>query len=105
MDRLTRRLAPRGWSALHFREGDWKSCNSAIVRNNVIVSCLEKTLGHQDALLICCIARGQGPCGEEWDPKYDGTDETNPIYGNPRSDGISLACMNSLVERNVNDTL
>jgi hypothetical protein len=29
---------PRGWSALHFREGDWKSCSGGVIRNNVIVS-------------------------------------------------------------------
>lgn len=43
----------------------------------------------------------QGPCGEEWDPAYDGTVEQSPPFGNPRSDGISLACMDSLVEKNV----
>ncbi|KAL7409718.1 hypothetical protein BDY24DRAFT_402237 [Mrakia frigida] len=68
---------PRGWSALHFREGDWKSCSGGIIRGNEI-----------------------GPCGEEWDPAYDGTEEKSPPFGNPRSDGISLACMDSLVEKN-----
>jgi hypothetical protein len=43
----------------------------------------------------------QGPCGEEWDPAYDGIIEKTPPWGNPRSDGISLACMDSLVENNV----
>jgi hypothetical protein len=48
--------------------------------------------------------RAQGPCGEEWDDEYDGTIETpTPPFGNPRADGISLACMDSLVEGNVSD--
>ncbi len=47
----------------------------------------------------------QGPCGEEWDDEYDGTVETaTPPYGNPRADGISLACQESLVERNVSES-
>lgn len=44
---------------------------------------------------------GKGPCGEEWDINYDGLEEKSPLWGNPRSDGISLACMNSVVEGNV----
>lgn len=43
----------------------------------------------------------QGPCGEEWDDAYDGMDEIKPPWGNPRADGISLACKDSVVERNV----
>jgi len=43
----------------------------------------------------------QGPCGEEWDDEYDGLSESEPINGNPRADGISLACQDSIVERNV----
>lgn len=43
----------------------------------------------------------QGPCGEEWDDEYDSMDETKPLWGNPRADGISLACKDSIVERNV----
>lgn len=43
----------------------------------------------------------QGPCGEEWDDEYDGMDEIRPPWGNPRADGISLACKDSIVERNV----
>jgi len=31
-------FSPRGWSALHFREGDWKSCSGGIIRGNEIVS-------------------------------------------------------------------
>ncbi|WVQ82978.1 hypothetical protein IAT38_005116 [Cryptococcus sp. DSM 104549] len=69
---------PRGWSALHFREGDRKHCRFGHVVDNEI-----------------------GPAGEEWDDEYDGMDETKPVYGNPRADGISLACKDSVVERNV----
>ncbi|WVQ96691.1 hypothetical protein IAU59_003797 [Kwoniella sp. CBS 9459] len=69
---------PRGWSALHFREGDRKQCRFGKVVDNEI-----------------------GPCGEEWDDDYDGTDEKEPPYGNPRADGISLACKDSIVERNI----
>ncbi|OCF33473.1 hypothetical protein I316_04894 [Kwoniella heveanensis BCC8398] len=69
---------PRGWSALHFREGDRKQCRFGKVVDNEI-----------------------GPCGEEWDADYDGTDEKEPPYGNPRADGISLACKDSIVERNI----
>ena len=43
----------------------------------------------------------QGPCGEEWDDEYDSMDETKPLWGNPRADGITLACKDSIVERNV----
>ncbi|WWC70769.1 uncharacterized protein I206_104720 [Kwoniella pini CBS 10737] len=69
---------PRGWSALHFREGDRKQCRYGKVINNEI-----------------------GPCGEEWDDDYDGENELEPPFGNPRSDGISLACKDSIVERNI----
>ncbi|WWC62592.1 uncharacterized protein I303_105189 [Kwoniella dejecticola CBS 10117] len=69
---------PRGWSALHFREGDRKQCRYGKVINNEI-----------------------GPCGEEWDDDYDGENELEPPFGNPRSDGISLACKDSLVEKNI----
>ncbi|ODO05275.1 hypothetical protein L198_01967 [Cryptococcus wingfieldii CBS 7118] len=69
---------PRGWSTLHFREGDSKQCRFGHIVDNEI-----------------------GPCGEEWDDDYDGMDEVNPPWGNPRADGISLACKDSIVERNV----
>ncbi|EIW73699.1 hypothetical protein TREMEDRAFT_24408 [Tremella mesenterica DSM 1558] len=69
---------PRGWSALHFREGDDKQCRKGLIVGNEI-----------------------GPCGEEWDDEYDGVVERSPPWGNPRSDGISLACQDSLVEKNV----
>ncbi|OXB37448.1 hypothetical protein LQV05_003528 [Cryptococcus neoformans] len=69
---------PRGWSALHFREGDERQCRFGHIVDNEI-----------------------GPCGEEWDDEYDSMDETKPLWGNPRADGISLACKDSIVERNV----
>ncbi|OXH56490.1 hypothetical protein J002_02846, partial [Cryptococcus neoformans] len=68
---------PRGWSALHFREGDERQCRFGHIVDNEI-----------------------GPCGEEWDDEYDSMDETKPLWGNPRADGISLACKDSIVERN-----
>ncbi|KAG8966672.1 hypothetical protein FRC03_011507 [Tulasnella sp. 419] len=70
---------PRGWSALHFREGDWKSCSGALVEYNDV-----------------------GPSGEEWDDNYDGVViQANPPWGWPNADGISLACKNSVVRHNV----
>lgn len=71
---------PRGWSALHFREGDRLHCTGALVKDNEI-----------------------GPAGEEWDIEYDGISEPEPRFGNPRADGISLACKNSIVEGNVSN--
>ncbi|TXT13540.1 hypothetical protein VHUM_00907 [Vanrija humicola] len=68
---------PRGWSALHIREGDNLNCRKAYIANNEI-----------------------GPCGEEWDDDYDGVVELEPSWGNPRADGISLACKESLIEGN-----
>lgn len=69
---------PRGWSCLHFREGDRLQCTDGLVKDNEI-----------------------GPAGEEWDFDYDGSKEPEPRYGNPRADGISLACKNSVVEGNI----
>ncbi|KAL1412889.1 hypothetical protein Q8F55_000638 [Vanrija albida] len=68
---------PRGWSALHIREGDNLNCRKAYIANNEI-----------------------GPCGEEWDDEYDGVVELEPSWGNPRADGISLACKESIIEGN-----
>ncbi|GMK53839.1 hypothetical protein CspeluHIS016_0104250 [Cutaneotrichosporon spelunceum] len=72
-----RLFEPRGWSALHIREGDRKHCTRAHIENNVI-----------------------GLCGEEWDEEYDGYVE-EPAWDNPRADGISLACKESVVKNNV----
>jgi hypothetical protein len=41
----------------------------------------------------------KGPCGEEWDYEYDGVTDMSP-WGNPQADGISVACKDSLVEKN-----
>lgn len=71
-------LEPRGWSALHYREGDEKQCRGGVIRNNEI-----------------------GPAGEEWDDDYDGPEKEGARWGNPRADGISLACMESLVDSNI----
>lgn len=43
----------------------------------------------------------QGPAGEEWDDEYDGPEKEGARWGNPRADGISLACVDSLVDGNV----
>ena len=88
-----RLIEPRGWSALHFREGDWKSCSGGVIRNNVIVSGFEPAATRTHPL--------QGPAGEEWDEEYDGSEDPEPRFGNPRADGISLACKDSLVQGNV----
>ncbi|KAJ9091756.1 hypothetical protein QFC19_008966 [Naganishia cerealis] len=44
--------------------------------------------------------RAEGPAGEEWDDEYDGSTEAEPRFGNPRADGISLACKDSMVSGN-----
>ena len=68
---------PRGFTALHIREGDSLGCHNALVENNEI-----------------------GPAGNEYDPKVDGPDpETSPI-GRPLADGLSLACRDSIVRDN-----
>lgn len=83
---------PRGWSALHIREGDNLNCRKAYIANNEIVShCVPHLL----------LMHFQGPCGEEWDDDYDGVIELEPSWGNPRADGISLACKESIIEGNV----
>lgn len=43
----------------------------------------------------------QGPCGEEWDDDYDGDMTSKPLWGFPNADGISVACADTVVERNV----
>ncbi|RSH89370.1 hypothetical protein EHS25_002482 [Saitozyma podzolica] len=68
---------PRGWSALHLREGNRKQCRNGLISGNDI-----------------------GPCGEEWDYEYDGVTDMSP-WGNPQADGISVACKDSIVEKNI----
>ena len=43
----------------------------------------------------------KGPCGEEWDDEYDGDMTSKPLWGFPNADGISVACADTIVERNV----
>lgn len=43
----------------------------------------------------------QGPCGEEWDDEYDGDMTSKPLWGFPNADGISVACADTVIERNV----
>jgi hypothetical protein len=43
----------------------------------------------------------QGPCGEEWDDDYDGDMTSKPLWGFPNADGISVACADTIIERNV----
>jgi len=45
----------------------------------------------------------QGPAGEEWDEDYDGPEKEGARWGNPRADGISLACTDSIVDGNVSE--
>jgi hypothetical protein len=68
---------PRGFTAVHVREGDKLSCKGAIVEQNEI-----------------------GPVGDEYDPEVDGDDpEMSPI-GRPLADGVSIACRDSFVRDN-----
>ena len=43
----------------------------------------------------------KGPCGEEWDDEYDGDMTSKPLWGFPNADGVSVACAETIVERNV----
>lgn len=68
---------PRGFTAIHVREGDKLSCKGAIIQNNDI-----------------------GPVGDEYDPSVDGDDpETSPL-GRPLADGVTVACRDSFVRDN-----
>lgn len=68
---------PRGFTALHIREGDKLQCKGATVINNYI-----------------------GPVGDEYDPAKDGEDpETSPL-GRPLADGVTVACRDSIVRDN-----
>jgi hypothetical protein len=68
---------PRGFTAIHVREGDRLSCTGAIIEQNEI-----------------------GPVGEEFDPVYDGPDPENSPLGRPLADGISIACRDSFIRDN-----
>jgi hypothetical protein len=70
-------MDPRGFTAVHVREGDKLSCTGAVIEKNEI-----------------------GPVGDEYDPAVDGDDpEMSPI-GRPLADGISIACRDSFVRDN-----
>jgi hypothetical protein len=68
---------PRGFTAVHVREGDKLSCTGAVVEKNEI-----------------------GPVGDEYDPAVDGPDpEVSPL-GRPLADGLSIACKDSIIRDN-----
>ncbi|KAI9632329.1 uncharacterized protein MKK02DRAFT_40632 [Dioszegia hungarica] len=69
---------PRGFTAIHVREGDKLECKGARITGNVI-----------------------GPVGEEYDSKKDGEDPELSPLGKPLADGLSIACRDSLVKDNV----
>ena len=51
------------------------------------------------------MAESQGPAGEEWDEELDGdSPELSPL-GRPLADGLSIACRDSYVLRNVSFSL
>ena len=68
---------PRGYTALHIREGDKLQCKGAQVLNNVI-----------------------GPVGEEYDEAKDGEDPEQSPLGRPLADGVSIACRDSIIRGN-----
>ena len=75
--RRSKILDPRGFTAIHVREGDKLSCTGAVIEKNEI-----------------------GPVGNEYDPAVDGDDpEMSPI-GRPLADGVSIACRDSFVRDN-----
>lgn len=70
-------LDPRGFTAVHVREGDKLSCSGAIIEKNDI-----------------------GPVGNEYDPAVDGDDPEMSPLGRPLADGVSIACRDSFVRDN-----
>lgn len=68
---------PRGFTAVHVREGDKLSCSGAVIEKNEI-----------------------GPVGEEYDPAVDGDDPEMSPLGRPLADGLSIACRDSFVRDN-----
>ncbi|CDZ98010.1 Pectin lyase fold/virulence factor [Phaffia rhodozyma] len=71
-------MDPRGWAAVHIREGDNLGCVGAIIEWNEI-----------------------GPVGEEWIEELDGPDPEMSPLGRPLGDGVSLSCKDSIVSNNV----
>lgn len=70
-------MNPRGWTAIHIREGAKLQCKNALIERNEI-----------------------GPSGEEYDPAVDGADPEMSPLGRPLADGISIACKDSIVRDN-----
>lgn len=68
---------PRGFTAVHVREGDKLQCKGATIEKNEI-----------------------GPVGEEFIPTVDGPDPEMSPLGRPLADGISIACRDSYVREN-----
>lgn len=68
---------PRGFTAIHVREGDKLQCRLAVIEGNEI-----------------------GPVGEEYNPIEDGPDPESSPLGRPLADGISIACQDSTVRDN-----
>jgi len=68
---------PRGWTAVHVREGSKLQCKGAIIERNVI-----------------------GPAGEEYVPAIDGPDPEMSPLGRPLADGLAIACKDSIVKDN-----
>lgn len=68
---------PRGFTAIHYREGDKLSCTGAVIEKNEI-----------------------GPVGDEYDPKVDGPDPELSELGRPLAAGLSMACKDSVVRDN-----
>ena len=68
---------PRGFTAIHVREGDKLQCKSATIEKNEI-----------------------GPVGEEYKPEVDGPDPEMSPLGRPLADGVSIACKDSYVRSN-----
>lgn len=69
---------PRGFTAIHVREGPRLNCRGAVIEQNEITS-----------------------VGEEYDKEYDGADPESSPWGRPLADGISIACRDSFVRDNV----
>lgn len=68
---------PRGFTAIHVREGAKLNCRGVVIERNEISS-----------------------VGEEYDKAYDGPDPEASPWGRPLADGISIACRDSVVRDN-----
>lgn len=68
---------PRGFTAIHVREGDKLSCSGAVIEKNEV-----------------------GPVGDEYNPAVDGNDPESSPIGRPLADGLSIACRDSIVRDN-----